>query len=129
MRPDDGEPLPRRRAERRGHAAEAFAALLLRLKGYGILARRFRTPVGEIDIVARRGRTIAFVEVKARGTTGAGLEAVTGTGRSRIAAAAQAYLARYPAASRMTLRFDVVVVAPRRWPRHLRGAFGERGRP
>jgi putative endonuclease len=118
----------RQQAERRGRVSEAVAALSLRLKGYRILARRYKTPVGEIDLVARRGRIIAFVEVKARASEGAGLEAVTPFGSGRIARAAEAYLMRYPAAAVFHLRFDVIVVRPWRWPAHLTGAFGEGGR-
>ncbi|MCW5696986.1 MAG: YraN family protein [Bauldia sp.] len=115
------------RAERRGRSAETLAAAFLRAKGYRILARRFRVPVGEVDLVAKRGRTLAFVEVKARRTGDAGLEAISPQGRARIARAAEAYLARYPAAAALTLRFDVIVVAPWRLPRHLVGAFGAGG--
>jgi putative endonuclease len=114
-------------AERRGRSAETLAAAFLRAKGYRILARRFRVPVGEVDLVAKRGRTIAFVEVKARPTGDAGIEAISPQGRTRIARAAEAYLSRYPAAAALTLRFDVVVIAPWRWPRHLVGAFGAGG--
>jgi len=122
------EPAPRRvQAERRGRSAEALAAAYLRAKGYRILARRFRVPVGEVDLVAKRGRTLAFVEVKARRTGDAGIEAITPQGRARIARAAEAYLSRYPAAAALTLRFDVVVIAPWRLPRHLVGAFGAGG--
>jgi putative endonuclease len=117
----------RRAAERHGHRAENRAALALRLKGYRILARRFRTPVGEIDIIARRGRTIVFVEVKARATRDAALLAVTPAGRSRIIRAARFWLGRQPGAAGFDLRFDVILVMPRRWPAHMQGAFDEEG--
>ncbi|MHA1559969.1 MAG: YraN family protein, partial [Alphaproteobacteria bacterium] len=99
----------RRDAEKRGRSAERVAAWYLRLKGYGILARRFRGPIGEIDLVARRFGTLAFVEVKARADGDAGLEAVGPKARARIARAAEAWLSRYPAAAGMNLRFDVIV--------------------
>jgi putative endonuclease len=113
----------RRAADARGRRAETLVAWYLRLKGYRVLARRYRTPVGEVDLVVRRGRQIAFVEVKIRETTDDGLFAVSATGRRRIARAAQLWLAAHPAANGLQLRFDVVVAAPRRWPRHLAGAF------
>jgi putative endonuclease len=117
----------RRAAERRGRRAEFVAVCLLRLKGYRLLARRYRTPVGEIDLIARRAGTIAFVEVKSRPTFDAAAESVTPLGRQRIARAASLWLARHPAAAALTLRFDAVLVAPNRWPRHLAGVFDADG--
>lgn len=114
----------RKQAERLGRRAEGRAALFLRLKGYRVMARRYRTPVGEIDLVVRRGRTLAFVEVKARDRHDDAVEAVSPQGRRRIARAAEAWLMRYPAAAMMQLRFDVVIVAPGlAMPRHLRHVF------
>jgi putative endonuclease len=125
----DGSATERRQgAERLGRRAEAVAAWYLRLKGYRIIARRFRTSSGEVDIVAKRGKTLAFVEVKARRDTDIGLDAVTGTGRTRIARAAGTWLSRYPGAAQLDLRFDLIVVAPRRWPLHLRNIFDSTGR-
>jgi putative endonuclease len=118
----------RQAAERRGRRAERIAAWYLRLKGYGILARRFRGPIGEIDLVAKRRRTLVFVEVKARAENESGLEAVGTKSRARIAHAAEAWLMRYPGAAGMKLRFDVIVVAPGiGLPKHLRNAFGAAG--
>ena len=115
-------------AERRGRRAETIAAWYLRLKGYGVLARRFRGPIGEIDLVARRWGTVIFVEVKARSGDEAGLEAVGPKARARIARAAEAWLTRYPGAASMKLRFDVIVIPPGfGWPHHLRNAFGSGG--
>lgn len=117
----------RRRAHRLGLTAEWLAVLALRMKGYRILARRFKAPTGEIDIVARRGGVLAFVEVKARPTPEAAREAVTGRQRARIAAAARSFLAArpfgLPPAELRILRFDLVLVQPRRWPRHIPGAW------
>ena len=113
----------KRAAERRGRLAELAAVLLLTLKGYRVLARRVRTPVGEIDLIARRGRVLAFVEVKARSAEDAAAEAVTPGQRRRIARAAAWWLARRPAFGDHVLRFDAVLVAPRRLPRHVTGAF------
>lgn len=125
---DRDETGRRRGSERRGRSAERLAALFLRMKGYRIIARRWRTPVGEIDLVVKRGRALVFVEVKARATTDAGVEAITPTARARIARAGEAWLTRYPAAAALHLRFDVIVIAPRRWPHHIVGAFGGGGR-
>jgi putative endonuclease len=116
----------RQAAERRGHAAENRAAWFLRAKGYRLLARRFRTAGGEIDLIVRRGRTVVFVEVKHRGTLEAAAQSITATGRARIAAAAAAWLARN-GGGEINPRFDVVLMAPRRWPRHLHDAFDARG--
>ena len=113
----------KRAAERRGRLAELAAVLLLTLKGYRVLARRVRTPVGEIDLIARRGRVLAFVEVKARDAERAAAEAVTLGQRRRIARAAAWWLARRSAFGDHVLRFDAVLVAPRRLPRHVTGAF------
>jgi putative endonuclease len=110
-------------AFRFGLGAETRAAWLLRLKGYRILARRFKTPAGEIDLVALKGGTLVFVEVKGRGDLLAAHEAITPSQRRRIAAAARAWLARNPGHMTLTQRFDAVFVAPRRWPVHHANAF------
>ena len=113
----------RRRAERYGRRAEIAAALLLQLKGYRILARRYRAPGGEIDLIARRGRLVAFVEVKLRATLDTAAESITTHGRGRIVAAAGAWVARNPAVADCDLRFDAVLCAPWRLPRHIADAF------
>ena len=115
----------RRRAWQRGRRAEGLAVLFLRLKGWRVLARRYRTPVGEIDIVARRGRTVIFVEVKARDGAAPAAEAALRRQRRRIERAARWFLARYPDAVPEALRFDVVLVAPWRPPLHIAGAWRE----
>ncbi len=122
-----GERTDRRLAERRGRRAETLAAWYLRLKGYRILARRYRTPVGEIDLIARRGRLVAFVEVKQRPSDVEGAEAITATSRRRIARAASAWLAAHPAAANLDLRFDALICVPGRVPRHVRAAFDADG--
>lgn len=114
---------PRRAAYRRGHLAEAAAAALLLAKGYRLLARRYRTPIGEIDLVVKRGRLIAFVEVKARGNSVDALEAVGASSQRRIVAAADLWLAKHPDAAGLDLRYDLVVVTPWRLPRHLPDAY------
>jgi putative endonuclease len=113
----------RRAAYRHGHIAEAAALLVLLLKGFRPLARRYKTPLGEVDLVVKRGRTIAFVEVKARGVEGDALESVGRFSERRIIDAADLWLARHPAASGFDLRYDMVTVTPWRWPRHIADAF------
>ncbi|MET0969281.1 MAG: YraN family protein [Tardiphaga sp.] len=106
-----------------GLSAESRAAALLLAKGYRILARRFRTPHGEIDIVARRRNLIAFVEVKARALLDDAAYAVTPRQQARISNAAQGWLMAHPEHAEFDLRFDVVLIAPRHLPRHLIAAF------
>jgi len=113
----------RRKAFRFGLGAETRAVWLLRLKGYTILARRWRTPGGEADIIARRGSNLVFVEVKARAELVTAHEAIGPAQQRRIAAAASAWLARNPADMDRTVRFDAVLVAPGRWPVHIISAF------
>jgi putative endonuclease len=113
----------RRTAERRGRRAERLAAFSLRLVGWRILARRWRSKAGEIDLVARRGRLIAFIEVKARSEIGDALEAVSARQRARIVRAASSFLAQHPKFANLDARFDVVAVTPGRWPRHIPDAW------
>lgn len=109
--------------DRVGRAAEAAAAWLLRLKGFRILERRFATPVGEIDLIACRGDLLVFVEVKRRAELALASEAILPRQRQRVARAAESYLQRRPAARSMRCRFDVVAVAPWRWPAHIADAW------
>jgi len=99
----------RRRAWRFGRTAEMVCAGVLRLKGYRILARDVRTPVGEIDIVARRGRVLAFVEVKARRSAD-GYDVIGSRQKNRILRAAEAFMSRRPALANLDVRFDVMLV-------------------
>ena len=110
-------------AFRTGVSAESRAAALLIAKGYRILARRFRTPYGEIDLVARRRNLVAFVEVKARASLDDAAYAVTPRQQQRIVNAAQAWLMAHPEHAEFDLRFDAVLIAPRSLPRHLLAAF------
>jgi putative endonuclease len=110
-------------AERGGQRAEALAALFLQLKFYRILDRRFKTPVGELDLVAERGGTIVFVEVKARRRAASEGETREAVNQRRIARAAQYWLTRHPTRAGSDFRFDVIFLAPRRWPRHVVNAF------
>ena len=110
----------RRKAWRFGLAAEGIAAWFLRLKGYAILARRFKSPVGEIDIVAKRGTVLAFVEVKARAHGGA---EITAHQRRRIERASLVFIQRRSDFALCDRRFDAVFVAPWRIPDHIVGAW------
>src|SRR5262245_20699755 len=113
MRRAEPEANPERQvAFRLGLSAETRAAALLLAMGYRIAARRWRCPVGEVDLVVRRGRVLAFVEVKARGLLDDAAEAVTPRQQRRIAAAAAAWLASHPHDAGRDIRFDVVLVAP-----------------
>jgi putative endonuclease len=117
----------RRRAERRGHRAERLSIWLLRLKGHRILARRFRVPSGEIDLIARRGRVLVAVEVKARAAFDTAADSISAHQRRRIVRALEHFLARHPHLRALDRRFDVVMVVPGHWPRHLRGAWQGEG--
>jgi putative endonuclease len=127
-KPDRAQPEKEASPERvaafnTGLSAESRAAALLMVKGYRILAKRFRTPHGEIDLVAKRRNLIAFVEVKARATLDEAAFAVTPRQQARIINAAQAWLAAHPEYAEFELRFDAILIAPRRLPRHLLAAF------
>ena len=113
----------REERERGGRRAETWAAWSLRLRGYRVLARRFRTPVGEIDLIVRRGVCLAFVDVKARASAEEALWSLGERQRARIARAAEAFLKRHPQHAGCTLRFDLVVVTPWRPPRLLADAW------
>ena len=110
-------------AFRTGLSAEARAAALLIAKGYRILAKRFRTPHGEIDIIARKRDLVTFVEVKARASLDDAAYAVTPRQQQRIIDAAQAWLMTHPEHAEFELRFDAILVAPRSLPCHLIAAF------
>ena len=110
-------------AFRTGLSAESRAAALLMAKGYRILAKRFRTPHGEIDIVTKRRKILALVEVKARASLDEAAFAVTPRQQARIINAAQAWLAAHPELAEFELRFGAILIAPRRLPRHLLAAF------
>lgn len=113
----------RRRAERRGRFSELAAAFWLVLKGYRVVARRYRTHAGEIDIVAMKGGLAVFVEVKARRQEGLAVDAVGAAAQARIRAASDVWLSRQRDAARLSQRYDIVAVLPFRLPRHFPGAF------
>lgn len=109
-------------AHARGLLAESVAAWILRLKGYRILARRYKTPVGEVDIIARRGKTTVFVEVKARAAMDDALQSISPQSRARITRAAEHFLAMGGGGANV-LRFDVIALAPPLSWRHIRNAW------
>ena len=113
----------RQAAEQRGRKGERLAALFLQLKGYRILDRRVRTPVGEVDLIVQRGRLIAFVEVKHRNSLDLAAGSVTPGAWQRIARAAEFWMARHPALADCGWRYDIVAVAPTRLPHHIRDAW------
>lgn len=106
-----------------GLRAEMLAAWLLRAKGYCILARRYKTPVGEVDIIARRGRTLVFVEVKARAMLADALQCLSPQGQARTTRAAQYYIASHAAQAAGDIRFDFIALAPPFYWRHLDNAW------
>lgn len=110
--------MNRQQAERRGRGAETLACWYLRLQGWRILARRARVPGGEVDIVARRGRTLAFIEVKARSSDEAAVLSLDEWRLRRVAAAAERLAPRFMREGD-DIRIDALFMVPRRWPRHL----------
>jgi putative endonuclease len=115
--------LARRRAQRRGRLAEWLCLWHLRLRGWHIIARDWRCPSGEIDILARRGKVLAVIEVKSRGELAVAASALAPRQRRRIVRAAQAFLTQRSDLAGLDLRFDVMLVAPLHLPRHWRSAW------
>jgi putative endonuclease len=110
--------MKRQQAEQRGRKGEAYAALWLRMKGWRILAERVRTPAGEVDLVAKRGNLVAFIEVKTRATDAELDHAIDDYRLCRVAAAAEILIPRF-ATKGEDIRIDVILIAPRTLPRHL----------
>ena len=113
----------RRRAEIHGRRAEWVARWLLRLKGYRILAKGYRVPVGEIDFLARRGGVVAVTEVKIRAGIESAAWSIGSRQRHRIRRATEHFLKTRPDLQGCAVRFDAILVAPWRWPHHIRGAW------
>jgi len=113
-------------AYRRGHRGEWLAALALMLKGYRIVARRYRTKAGEIDLIARRGDLVLIVEVKARKTLIEAMDAIARESERRIEGAADLWLTRQKDYAKLSMRFDMVAVLPWRWPVHVENVFSGR---
>lgn len=114
--------MTRQAAEARGRRAERFAATWLRLKGWRILAARVKTPAGEVDLVARRGNLVAFVEVKTRAKAADLDHAIDDYRLRRVAAAAEILAPRF-APEGEDIRIDVILIAPRTLPRHIENAW------
>jgi putative endonuclease len=121
--PGEARATKRSAAFRLGVSAEKRASLYLAAKGYRTIAKRWKTPVGEIDLVVKRGRLIVFVEVKARAKLDAAAESVLPRQKKRIIAAAEAWLAAHPEHAGYDMRFDAVLVAPGKLPQHIVSAF------
>lgn len=117
----------RLKAYKRGHRSEWFAAAALMAKGFRIVARRYKTKLGEIDLIARRGDLVLIVEVKARANLLAAMDAIGRESARRIEGAADLWLVRQPDYARLSLRFDMIAVLPWRWPVHVENVF--QGRP
>lgn len=113
----------RLRALARGRASEFVAAAFLLAHGHRILARRYKTPVGEIDLIVRKGNRVAFVEVKHRPSRQNCEAAITGETRRRVRRAADSWMARHDKYRACDLAFDLVFIVPGRWPEHLRDAL------
>lgn len=111
-----------KRARRDGQRGELVALWLLRLKGYRLVARNLRTPVGEIDLLMRRGGVVAVVEVKRRAGSSAA-EAISAAQRGRLLRASQWALTARPHLANLQIRFDVVLLESGRWPRHVPDAW------
>nr|WP_304655452.1 YraN family protein [Neorhizobium galegae] len=115
--------VERQKAQRWGHVSEYLAALYLLVKGYRVLAIRYRTRLGEIDLIVRKGDLVAFVEVKARIAEQEAIDAVGYATQNRIRAASDVWLSKRQDAARLSRRYDVIAVLPGRLPRHFANAF------
>lgn len=112
-----------RRARRDGRRSEIICALWLMAKGYRILGLRLKTPQAEIDLLVSKGDLVAVIEVKRRSNIDAALDAVTARQRERLLRAARSIAARRPDLGAAAIRLDLIALAPRRWPRHIRDAW------
>jgi putative endonuclease len=115
--------VKRQAAERRGHKAETVALWFLRFKGYRLLARRYKSHHGEIDLIMRRGKTTAFIEVKARPSHDDAIISVTNYQSKRISSAAALWMTKDDFAAKGFCRFDIVAVNAYLWPKHIENAF------
>jgi putative endonuclease len=113
----------RKKANKRGQLAEVFAATYLILKGYKVLKRRYKTPLGEIDLIVRKGKVIAFVEVKARKTLEDAAYSITDRQKKRIEGGARVFLGNNPNYGEYFCRFDAILVVPMGLPTHITNAW------
>jgi len=111
------------KAVQRGHWAESISCWFLRLKGYRIIQRNLRTPMGEIDIIAVRCHVLCFIEVKARRTQRTALDALSRSQQKRIIRTAKSFLSRNQRYGDHHIRFDFIAIVPRHWPRHIKNAW------
>ena len=118
----------RRTAERKGHKGETLATIFLMLKGYRIIARRYKTKLGEVDIIARKRDVVAMVEVKARASLLEAMDAVDNSTMRRIEAAGDIWLSKQRDYARLNIRYDLIAILPRKWPVHVESLFQARGR-
>lgn len=109
---------------RRGQRAEKWALWWLRLKGYRLIARRWQSRAGEIDLIMTRGDLLVFIEVKQRQSSSLAAESITSRSRQRITRAAEDFLRRHPHYARHRCRFDALLLSPRKWPQHIPAAWG-----
>jgi putative endonuclease len=113
-------------AERKGRKGETLAVWLLRFKGYRIIARRFKTKQGEVDIIARKRDVVAMVEVKARATLLEAMDAVDNSTMRRIEAAGDIWLSKQRDFARLNIRYDLIAILPRKFPVHVESLFDAR---
>jgi putative endonuclease len=113
----------RQRAERKGRNAEFVARLWLMIKGYRILEIRFKTKVGEIDIIAKKGKTIAIIEVKTRKSKTTAIEAINANQRRRIERSTEFWLKKSGYSQTISPRFDIIAIVPKRFPIHIKDAW------
>ncbi len=113
----------RKKSEKQGRRAEILSLWYLRCKGYYLISARYKCPVGEADLVMKTGHTLVFVEVKWRKSIDQAIESLRKKQRQRIEAAAKFFLAKNHTLQDCSVRFDVIALAPRRLPRHIKGAW------
>jgi putative endonuclease len=113
-------------AERKGRKGETLAMIFLMLKGYRIIARRYKTKQGEVDIIARKRDVVAMVEVKARATLSQAMDAVDHSTMRRIEAAGDIWLTKQRDYARLNIRYDLIAILPRQWPVHVQSLFHAR---
>jgi len=113
----------RKKAEELGNLGETLGVWFLMLKGYTIISRQYRTPVGEVDIIARKGSALVFIEVKARVDADTAAHAISPRQQSRIVRAADAFLQNSANLGHLDIRFDALLIIPYRWPVHIVDAW------
>ena len=116
--------LKKTKANQDGKSGEFLALFFLRLKGYRCLAQNYKTPVGEIDLVMRKGKTLIFVEVKTRPSLNEALEALRQAQQKRILKTALWFMKEFKAYTNYDMRFDFIGIAPSSWPKHIQNAWG-----